>query len=346
MSAAALPDLFWLEPQRQQLRQARAQQRLPHALLIHDVPGGGGGHLALYAARLALCSAATAPCGQCRECQRLTGAQPGVVESIRHPDLFWLSPIPEGEKASQHISIAQVRALRSELSRTSHGSSGASVAILSPADSMLPPASNALLKTLEEPRSGTLIVLLTAAPGALLATLRSRCLRLRVQVPARSLLVEWLQQARGAADWPAVLDVLGEAPLLALDADARHLADVRRDTHAALDRVATGNAEAIVPLAYNWSRAEQLSTRLACIENWITARIDAGFAKSRDGVAMRGGARLPERGTAANIAALVRAHDAVRELARLATSPINKALALELVFWQLSRSSNPASSNG
>lgn len=337
MSGASLPDLFWLEPQREQLRQARANRRLPHALLIHDVPGGGGEYLALYAARLALCPAPTAPCGDCRECRLLADTRPGVLESVRHPDLFWLAPAGEGEKASQHISIVQVRELRTELARTSHGSSGASVAILSPADSMLPAAANALLKTLEEPRDGSLIVLLTSAPGRLLATLRSRCLQVRVRVPQRTQLVEWLQQARGAADWNAVLDVLGDAPLLALDADARRLAEVRRDTHGALERIAGGDADAIVPLAGQWSRAEQLPIRLACIENWITLRLGHATTQSRDGVAVRGSAHLPERGRAANIGSLVRAHDAVRELARLATTPVNKALALELLFWQLSR---------
>jgi len=345
MSVPALPDLFWLEPQREQLRQARRQQRLPHALLIHDVPGGGGEHLALYAARLALCASEEAPCGRCRECQLSAGAQPGNLESFQHPDLYWLSPGGEGEKSSQHISIAQVRELRSELARTSHGSSGASVAVLTPADSMLPAAANALLKTLEEPRSGSLIVLLSSAPARLLATLRSRCLRLRVQVPTRPLLIDWLQRARGDADWSAVLDVLGNAPLLAVDADPRRLADVRRDTHGALDRLAAGDAESVVSLASQWSRAEQLPVRLACIENWITVRLDAASGKSRDGVAMRGRPHLPERGPAANIAPLVRAYDAVRDLARLASTPVNKALALELLFWQLSRSATAASSS-
>ncbi len=346
MSTPGTPDLFWLEPQREQLRQARLQRRLPHALLIHDVPGGGGQQLALYAAQLALCTSATAPCGQCRDCQQLAGMQPGVADSNHHPDLYWLAPIPEGEKASEFISIAQVRELREQLTRTSHGSSGASVAILSPADRLQAPAANALLKTLEEPRGGTLIVLLTTLPGKLLATLRSRCLRLRVHVPARPRIIEWLQQARGAADWPAVLEVLGDAPLLALDADTRRLAEARRDTHAALERLADGNAATITDLAAQWGRKEQLGLRLACIENWITARLDAAVAGSGDSVAMRAGTHLPRRGTAPNIAALVRAHDAVRELGRLATTPINKALALELLFWQLSRSSHPTSSNG
>jgi DNA polymerase-3 subunit delta' len=336
MSEEVLPDLFWLETQREQLRQAHAQQRLPHALLIHDIPGGGGQHLAMYAARLALCSARSqAPCGSCRECTLLSSALPGIPDSIQHPDLYWVSPLTEGEKTSQQISISQIRELREDLSRTSHGSSGASVAIISPADTLTVPAANALLKTLEEPRTGALIVLLTAAPGKLLATLRSRCLRMQLRLPPRAQIIDWLNQARGAGDWAAVLDVMGDAPLLALDADARHLAQVMRDTQIGLDRVLTGEPEAISALAAQWSKAEQLPVRLACIESWIGVRVGATppSATQKSSSAASRQEALP-----VNLAALVRAHDAVCELVRQMTAPINKTLALELILLQVSRS--------
>ncbi len=42
-SSPSAPELYWLGPQRAALRQARAQGRFPHALLIQDAPGGGGG---------------------------------------------------------------------------------------------------------------------------------------------------------------------------------------------------------------------------------------------------------------------------------------------------------------
>ena len=342
MTDAPPQDLFWLEPQRQQLRQAHAARRLPHALLIHDVPGGGGEQLALFAARLALCESPAAPCGQCRSCQMLAGVVPGDPATIQHPDFYWVAPIEDDEKVSQVITVKQVRGLGEELAKTSHGPTGASVAVLAPADALqYPNAGNALLKTLEEPRPGALIILLTGAPGRLLATLRSRCLRLRVRVPPRAALVDWLQRAQGPSDWDAVLDVLGDAPLLALHADARQLAAARRDTHGALDGLAGADAGALAGLAAQWSRADQLPLRLACIENWITARIAQRVGKTGDGVAMRSAMHLSERGSAPNIAPLVRAHDAARELGRLTTSPINKALALEMLFWQLSRSANP-----
>jgi len=107
-----------------------------------------GGRLALWAAQTALCREADAPCGRCRECER--------VATRAHPDLYFL----ELEEDAQQIKVDQVRALTEALTLTGHGS-GASVAIVNPADLLNASAANALLKTLEEPRPGTLIVLVT-----------------------------------------------------------------------------------------------------------------------------------------------------------------------------------------
>ena len=69
------------------------------------------------------------------------------------------------------------------------------VAIIQPADAMNRNAANSLLKTLEEPTDNTLVVLLTALPGRLPATIRSRCQQLQVAVPDALSAQQWLQQA-------------------------------------------------------------------------------------------------------------------------------------------------------
>ena len=168
------PDLFWLAPQVAALRQARAQGRLPHALLIQDSPGAGGEQLALLAAQTALCTQADAPCGQCRDCQR--------VASRSHPDLWFVAP----EEDSIQIKVDQIRVLNSALTLSGHGS-GASVAILNPADMLTVNSANALLKTLEEPRPGVLIVLVAVVSARLPATVLSRCQRLRPAALARAM---------------------------------------------------------------------------------------------------------------------------------------------------------------
>jgi DNA polymerase III subunit delta' len=199
-------DLFWLAPQLQSLRRARVQGRLPHALLIQDAPGAGGAQLALLAAQTALCSEPAPPCGRCRECLR--------VAARAHPDLWFVAP----EEDSIQIKISQIRALTDALALTSHGSA-ASVAIIDPADALNASSANALLKTLEEPRDGVLIVLVAQVSARLPATVLSRCQRLQVRAPSRRECVAWLRERRGEGDWEAALDVLGNAPLRALVAD-------------------------------------------------------------------------------------------------------------------------------
>jgi DNA polymerase-3 subunit delta' len=114
-----------------------------------------------------------------------------------HPDLLWVEPtfqhqgrlIPASQAAESGISrkvppqlrLEQIR----EVSRFLSGrpvESGRCMVVLESVESMAETVANALLKTLEEPGDGVL-VLISAAPDRLLATIRSRCQR----IPFRSL---------------------------------------------------------------------------------------------------------------------------------------------------------------
>jgi DNA polymerase-3 subunit delta' len=323
---------YWLEAPFQALRQARAQQRFPHALLIHDAPGGGGDELALQAARVALCREPDAPCGRCRDCLRVAQRQ--------HPDLYWIAPIDD----ARNIAIEQIRQLGEQLAMTSHDGGG-SVAILNPADAMMAPAANALLKTLEEPRPGVTIILQTITPTRLLPTLLSRCTRLRIRVPAHAELIEWLRRERGEADWEAVLAVLGDAPLLAATVDARALSELRRDTHRTLDALRAGAVEP-GEVSARWARQQDYGLRLACVENWITLQIEREVlgapAANSETVEVHRERHLPAPGAALKIAPLIRVHDSVRELALLAATPLNKSLGVEQLLWQVLRGGKAA----
>jgi DNA polymerase III subunit delta' len=318
---ATEPELFWLAPPLQALRQARAQSRLPHALLIQDAPGAGGEQLARLAAQVALCRAEDYPCGHCRDCER--------VLAHSHPDLWIVAP----EEEALQIKVDQVRALGEALALTSHGSA-ASVAIISPADLLNANAANALLKTLEEPRPGVLIVLVTAVTARLPATVLSRCLRLQVRPPPRADCIAWLRRQRGAADWEAVLDVLGDAPLLALAADPAEILALRAETEAQLEGALAGSID-LAAAAGRWAEGDSYELRLRCAENWVTRGLAAKL-HAADGMAeLHTAAHLPAGNSFMNIRSLVRLMDALYELRRLATTTINKALAVEQLLWQL-----------
>lgn len=322
-AAQSALDAPWLAPQIEGLRRARAANRYPTGLLIHDERGAGGEALARFAAQLALCREPDAPCGHCRNCRMFSAAQ--------HPDFIELHPIED----SKLIRVEQVRELSEQLVLTSHGG-GATVALISPADSMNANAANALLKSLEEPRSAVTLILVSATPSRLPATILSRCLRLRVATPGRAASVIWLESVKGPGPWATVLDVLGDAPFEALEADPAELARLKAETDRSLSDALAGRMD-IAATAERWARAESLGLRLACLETWITARIDGAVGTPRQSSELRSSAHLPESASDMNIAVLLRLLDGIYELRRLRLTSINRSLALEQLLWQLPR---------
>lgn len=310
----------WLAPAIASLNAARKAGRLPHALLIHDTAGGGGDWLANWAASVALClSPDDAPCGRCAGCVRVANNQ--------HPDLVRVVPIED----SKQLRIEQVRELGQELSLTSH-QGGYKVGILSPADSMNRFAANALLKTLEEPPARTLLILVASQPSRLPATILSRCQKLKVRAPTRAESLEWLQETRGAGDWAGVLDVIGDAPFAAAEADPKAIPALGAETRRTLEEFEAGTGDPVAT-AERWHRSET-ALRLRCFETWLTDRIQRQVAPAA-AVGNSGPAHLPRGLSIMNIRGLFELVEGVRELRSSLDVPINRSLALELLFRRL-----------
>jgi len=299
----------WHSAAQQSLARAHAENRLSHALLLHEDPGAGGARLALWAAQLALCAAATPPCGVCRNCRG--------VRAEQHPDLMLVGPAED----SRQIRIDDIRALSAELSLTAHRG-GYKVAIIQPAEALNVLAANALLKTLEEPARRTLLLLVTTQPSRLPATIRSRCTRVRVRSPAPADTAVWLSE-QGKTDYADALAVLGNAPFALLEADTHALTQLRSDTDRVLEAIAASQTDATAT-AERWSRTDY-GLRLACIETWITDRI------RRETTTLH----LSLAASPVKIRMLFGLHDGVRELRSQIDTPLNKSVALERWLWRL-----------
>lgn len=220
--------LPWLAPA---LARAQALTQA-HALLAWGPEGAGQLDFALVRAQAWLCEqpqAAVLPgagCGRCDSCH--------LVRSRSHPDLLLVLPEaqrlalgwadgdddkPRGEaKPSRDIRIAQLRQAIDWAQRTSGRGRGKAL-VIHPADAMNGPTANALLKTLEEPPGGLRIVLTSADPERLLATVRSRCQRVPLALPAAEQAVAWLRQQGVEQPQPqtqALLAAAGGSPLQAL----------------------------------------------------------------------------------------------------------------------------------
>jgi DNA polymerase-3 subunit delta' len=314
LSVAPLPP--WFAAPCGEVTAAIAADRLAHGLLIHEDPGAGGLELARWIAQRVNCrEPARAPCGECQECRWIAADQ--------HPDVTRLSP--EGD--STQILIQSIRDLAADLSLTSHGR-GYKIAILSPAEAMNHFAANALLKTLEEPPKRTMVLLVTSQPSRLLPTLRSRCSRLRLPGPAREVAASYLEAARGAGPWAEALAATGAGPFTLLDADPAALAQLRNDTILTLRDIGSGNLQPPA-VAERWAK-DDLAIRLSCLESWVTDRI-LESAPIRDVTHLSGAAMPPK------ICRLFEFSDAIRDMRKLAHTPVNKTMAVEALLWRWAR---------
>jgi len=102
-----------------------------------------------------------------------------LINSSAHPDLFVAERLYD-EKKNKYATDIKIETVRKLTSFMSHTASmgGWRVAIIDTADHLNRNAANALLKVLEEPPAKTTLFLLSASPGRLLPTIRSRCRRL------------------------------------------------------------------------------------------------------------------------------------------------------------------------
>ncbi len=207
LNHAFLP-LPWHSEQWKSLNDRIADQRLPHALIINGLEGVGAEHFAFALAYRMLCNQVDdgIPCGQCSGCLTLKAGS--------HPDFYHVLP----QEKSKFIKVDQIRSLCESIAKTSQ-QGGWKVVIISPAEAMNTAAANALLKSLEEPESNTLILLVSIRLSAIPMTIRSRCQIESMGIPEPSVAKQWLSQqiADKSVNLSELLNMANGQPLLALD---------------------------------------------------------------------------------------------------------------------------------
>ena len=150
----------------EQLKKIIAEEKFPHAVIFSGSEGIGKKKIAETCAAVLLCENASGgePCGVCENCK--------LISAGSHPDFYLVEP--ESTKTTKNIKIGQIRTLQAEASLRPVQAERR-VVLIDGAEFMNNAAANCLLKTLEEPPSQTIFVLLSANRAGLLLTLRSRC---------------------------------------------------------------------------------------------------------------------------------------------------------------------------
>jgi DNA polymerase III subunit delta' len=312
--------LPWHADATAQLRQAWSAQRLPHAILVQGADGLGKRSFAAWLAAAVLCEKSNGSelnaCGTCTSC--------ALVKAGSHPDFHWIAP----EEDKQQLSVDQVRAACEKLSKTSFRQ-GYKVAILEPAHQMTPGAANSVLKTLEEPSRGSLLVLLTSRPSGLLPTVRSRCQKLTIARPSTTDAMAWLQQETGKTVPPALLEFSGGAPLRALEYAGGAFDALNQHMQKSLRDLLSGDVD-VTQVATEWEK-DALIDRLIWLDLWLSAVARVAIAGTDERVTFPGGpAHLPSLPRTLNISALYGMVDRTRALkAQLARTSLQRELAVE-----------------
>jgi len=214
-----LVPLYGHERLRALFADAYARGSLPASMLLHGPRGVGKQRLAIWLGQLLLCEGeGERPCGKCSQCR--------FTSDLTHPDLRWIFPRPrlkDGDPSVDDVREDYAEAIAERVSNGGlysppSGSDGIYVAtvraivrtaalspalakrkvfIIGDAERMVPQkdtdfAANAFLKLLEEPPADTTLVLTSSEPGALLPTIRSRVVGVRVAPIADSDVAEFL----------------------------------------------------------------------------------------------------------------------------------------------------------
>ncbi|MCR4711292.1 MAG: hypothetical protein K5707_03250 [Clostridia bacterium] len=154
------------------LKQAIKAGRLPHALLIEGDSLSGKEEFARELVKAVLCREDPGEgCGNCSICRR--------VDHGDYEDLYVV------EKGELSVKDKQIADLQADLMAAPSAEGGRNIAVIEGAGTMTARAQNRLLKTLEEPYPGTLILLLTENGEDLLPTIRSRAVRIRLNPTGR-----------------------------------------------------------------------------------------------------------------------------------------------------------------
>ncbi len=275
MSATIYP---WQNSAWEQLQLLRA--RMPHALLFYGAAGTGKADFIEAFAQALLCENVQPDghaCASCVSCGWFSQHNHPDYRRVR-PEALEDEPGADGEDGadadggkktkaaktpSKEIKIEQIRALADFMNISTHRQ-GLRVVVLYPAEALNTPASNALLKTLEEPPPGTVFLLSSNSLDRLLPTILSRCRKFALPMPDELAALAWLK-AQGLGDAEAWLREQGGAPLAAL---AQSEGGNREEMDALLQLLAHPNVENALKSADKLSKIP-LSALVSWQQRWL-----------------------------------------------------------------------------
>ena len=294
----------WLKP----LWEGLDFANFPNAILLHGQSGIGKFTFSVELAKALLCenaSAAIRPCNQCEACHWFdTGNHPDFISLVPEthrkllphadyegddsPKKGKVARDDDGEssekKEKKNISIEETRHAIENLSIGSHRG-GNRVILIYPLEMLRPDSANTLLKSLEEPPSNTIFILLADRVDRVLPTIRSRCRLMTAPRPDRAQGLAWLKTQLNSIsglkisdmDIETVYDEQGGAPYSVLDSlVARHNKDEKNELTISIQASRYLLQSMAQGVRINWldtaekTHKAQYSFLLASMQRWVS----------------------------------------------------------------------------
>ena len=218
--------------------------RVSHAYILNGERGSGKKMLANLFAMTLLCETGdNEPCGKCHSCKQ--------AESGNHPDIIRVT-----HEKPNSISVDDIRTQVNNTVDIKPYQGPYKIYIIPQADMMTPQAQNAILKTIEEPPSYAVFLLLTENAETLLPTINSRCVMLKLRNIKDTLIKKYLMENLEIPDYKADMCTafaqgnMGRAIMLA---NSDHFNEIREEAVQLLKHISEMELNEIVAAVKNIS---------------------------------------------------------------------------------------------
>ena len=234
------------------LKNALQSSNVAHAYLFHGQESIGKKQIAIELAKSLNCASPIKgdACDECTSCRK--------IENRTHPDFFFVEPIKNTPTAREAvIKIEAIRELQRKLAF--HPYEGkVKAAIIDNADLMNLQAANSFLKTLEEPPSATILILISSNPFKLLPTLISRCQTIQFQPLTheniKKILKEIMTEQMIGNDTLAFRTLRSRGSVKkALAEDIENIVNIRKEIVSLLETISFDRMDVVFSQAKSWA---------------------------------------------------------------------------------------------
>ncbi len=310
------------------MKKALKLHTVSHAYILNGEKGMGKKLIAdIFSTALQCETGGDEPCMECRSCKQAIGRN--------HPDIKWITH----EKPSS-ISVDEIREQLVNDMGIKPYSGRYKVYIIDEGEKMTPSAQNTLLKTIEEPPSYGIVIILTANREMLLQTILSRCVSLNLRAIGSGDIKKYLMERVNVPDYKADMAAkfaggnLGKAIDIASSDDFNQMKDDVVRTLKNLKKMSASDINQAVKEMSVYK--DNIDTYLNLIVTWFRDVLICKASSSESAIVYKDeAASINKQALAASYDGLESIFKEIDELKARLKSNVNFDISMELLFIQI-----------